>query len=113
LSVEVDGEANVTLTGQAGTSALGTISLVTNNNLSVTLNAATGSAGTVTTVAKANVYPDRTKRNRRSVGTLLVIWSRIDESQTPNYNNITDTQTSSFAEISDNQTPTWARSSVE
>jgi hypothetical protein len=37
----------------------------------------------------------------------FLIWSRIDESQTPNYTTITDTQSSSFSEIDDTQTPTW------
>jgi hypothetical protein len=53
--------------------------------------------GTVTTVAKANVYPEG-QSAIGSVGTLLV-WSRIDESQTPNYNNITDTQTPNWAKV--------------
>ena len=41
-----------------------------------------------------------------AVGKVL-IWSRIDESQTPNYTTITDTQTSSFSEIDETQTPSW------
>ena len=97
VSVNVDGEANVTPTGQAGTSALGTATTVSNNNLSVTLNAATGSLGTVTTDAEANAYPTGQSATG-SVGTVL-IWSRIDESQTPNYTTITDTQTSNWEEV--------------
>ena len=90
VSVAVDGEANVTPTGQVGTSALGTVALVTNNNLSVTLNAATGSVGTVTTDSEANVFPIGQSATG-SVGILLV-WSRIDESQNPNYNIINSNQ---------------------
>ena len=57
LSVAVDGEAIVTLTGSGtvGTSAR-TATTVSNNNLSVTLNAATGSVGSLTTDAEANVF---------------------------------------------------------
>ena len=100
VSVAVDGEANVTPTGQAGTSALGTISLVTNNHLSVTLNTATGSVGAITPDAEANVFP-LGQSATGSVGTLLV-WSRIDESQNPNYNTpngIDVTQTPNWEEV--------------
>jgi len=97
LSVEVDGEANVTPTGQAGTSALGTATTVSNNNLSVTLNAATSTLGNVTVDAEANVFPIG-QNATGSVGTILV-WSRIDETQTPNYTNVTETQTPNWEEV--------------
>ena len=100
VSVAVDGEANVTPTGQAGTSALGTISLVTNNHLSVTLNTATGSVGAIVPDAEANVFP-LGQSATGSVGTILV-WSRIDERQTPNYNTpngIDVTQTPNWEEV--------------
>jgi len=98
LSVLVDGEANVTPTGQVGTSALGTISLVTNNNLSVTLNAATSGLGSVTVDAEANVTLDALTELTASVGKVLV-WSKIDEDQTSNFDNITETQSPSWKDV--------------
>ena len=107
LSVAVDGEAIVTLTGSGtvGTSALGTATLITNNNLSVTLNTATGSLGTVTTVSEANVAVIGVQ-SVGSVGQVLV-WSLIDDTQTKNYANINTDQSSSFAENSETQNPNW------
>jgi len=98
LSVLVDGEANVTPTGQVGTSVLGTISLVTDNNLSVTLNAATSGLGSVTVDAEANVTLDALTELTASVGKVLV-WSKIDEDQTSNFDNITETQSPSWKDV--------------
>tara|TARA_R110000824_G_scaffold351614_1_gene538609 strand:+ start:18 stop:497 length:480 start_codon:yes stop_codon:yes gene_type:complete len=98
LSVLVDGEANVTPTGQAGTSALGTATTISNNNLSVTLNTATSSLGSVTVDAEANVTLDTLTELTASVGALLV-WSKIDENQTSNFNNITETQSPSWKDV--------------
>ena len=98
LSVLVDGEANVTPTGQVGTSVLGTISLVTDNNLSVTLNAATSGLGSVTVDAEANVTLDALTELTASVGKVLV-WSKIDEDQTSNFDNITETQSPGWKDV--------------
>ena len=97
LAVLVDGEANVVPTGQVGTSALGTATLITNNNLSVTLNTATGSLGTVTTDSEANVAVIGVE-SIGSVGSVLV-WSLIDDTQTKNYANINQTQTPNWEEV--------------
>jgi len=98
LSVLVDGEANVTPTGQVGTSALGTATTVSNNNLSVTLNAATSGLGSVTVDAEANVTLDALTELTASVGKVLV-WSKIDEDQTSNFDNITETQSPSWKDV--------------
>ena len=37
----------------------------------------------------------------------ILVWSLIDESQTPNYTNVTDTQNSGFAQINETQSPSW------
>jgi len=97
LSVLVDGEANVVLTGQSSTSALGTASLITNNNLSVTLNASVSALGSVSTDCKSNVTLVGQELTS-SLGAILV-WSRIDENQTPNYTSVTGTQTPSWVEV--------------
>jgi len=97
LSVLVDGEANVNPSGQVGTSALGTASLITNNNLSVTLNASVSALGSVSTDCKSNVTLVGQELTS-SLGVVLV-WSRIDENQTPNYTSVTGTQTPSWVEV--------------
>ena len=35
------------------------------------------------------------------------VWSLIDETQTPNYSDITDTQTTNYNTIDQTQTPGW------
>jgi hypothetical protein len=52
-----DAEANVTVASQLGTTALGSISLVTNNAISVSGLSATSALGTSTVDAEANVTP--------------------------------------------------------
>tara|TARA_R100001369_G_scaffold30905_1_gene54822 strand:- start:197 stop:685 length:489 start_codon:yes stop_codon:yes gene_type:complete len=95
VSVLVDGEANVFPSGVAVTSALGSISLVTNNNLSVSGYAITSTLGTVTVDAEANVTLGSLDALTGNVG-ILVAWSMIDEDQT-----------SRFQDISESQTPNW------
>tara|TARA_R100001377_G_scaffold79015_1_gene57012 strand:+ start:1537 stop:2025 length:489 start_codon:yes stop_codon:yes gene_type:complete len=95
VSVLVDGEANVFPSGVAVTSALGSISLVTNNNLSVSGYAITSTLGTVTVDAEADVTLGSLDALTGNVG-ILVAWSMIDEDQT-----------SRFQDISESQTPNW------
>jgi len=105
VTVTVDAEANVTPTGQSGTSALGTPTLVLVNNISVSGFSTTSDVGSVSVVAKANAQPTGVSATGE-VGIILV-WSLIDESQTPNYTNVTDTQNSGFAQINETQSPSW------
>ena len=105
VTVTVDAEANVTPTGQLGTSALGTPTLVLVNNISVSGFSTTSDVGSVSVVAKANAQPTGVSATGE-VGIILV-WSLIDESQTPNYTNVTDTQNSGFAQINETQSPSW------
>ena len=97
MQLDVDGEANVSVTGLAATSAIGTATTISNNNLSVTLNAATGSAGAITSDAEANVYPVGQSATG-SVGKLM-IWSLINEDQTSRFENITETQTPDWNDV--------------
>ncbi len=105
VTVTVDAEANVTPTGQSGTSALGTPTLVLVNNIPVSGFSTTSDVGSVSVVAKANAQPTGVSATGE-VGIILV-WSLIDESQTPNYTNVTDTQNSGFAQINETQSPSW------
>lgn len=106
VTVSVDAEANVTPTGQSGTSALGTPTLVLVNNIPVSGFSTTSDVGSVSVVAKANAQPTGVSATGE-VGTFILIWSLIDESQTPNYTNVTNTQNSGFAQINENQSPSW------
>ena len=105
VTVTVDAEANVTPTGQSATSALGTPTLVLVNNIPVSGFTTTSDVGSVSVVAKANAQPTGVSATGE-VGIILV-WSLIDESQTPNYTNVTDTQNSGFAQINETQSPSW------
>jgi len=79
------------------TSSLGTISLITKNNISVTGSQIDTAIGTVAIIAKANVTPTGLQINS-AVGKIL-IWSIIDQNQTPNYANIDTTQNDNWKEI--------------
>ena len=106
VTVSVDAEANVTPTGQSGTSALGTPTFVLVNNIPVSGFSTTSDVGSVSVVAKANAQPTGVSATGE-VGTFILIWSLIDESQTPNYTNVTNTQNSGFAQINETQSPSW------
>jgi|TARA_R110000744_G_scaffold298886_1_gene408404 hypothetical protein len=101
LSVAVDGEAIVTLTGSGtvGTSALGTATLITNNNLSVTGFSMTGStnAGGLVVNSDANVSVQLDSATG-ATGTILV-WSMVDDSQTPNWVAVDDSQTPNWENV--------------
>jgi len=66
---------------------------------------AAASVGSLTVVAKATVSITGVSATGE-VGNPFV-WSLIDESQTPNYSDVTDTQTPNYTTIDDSQTPNW------
>tara|TARA_R110000744_G_scaffold26770_1_gene65648 strand:- start:610 stop:1086 length:477 start_codon:yes stop_codon:yes gene_type:complete len=98
VAVLVDGEANVVPTGQAATSALGSISLVTNNNLSVSGFSAPAQTGVIIPDAEATITLTTLTAMTSSLG-LVQVYSLIDSSQSPNYSTITDTQTPTWEEV--------------
>jgi len=99
LSVAVDGEAIVTLTGAGtvGTSAIGTPVLSTNNNLSVVGYSMTASLGTVTTVSKGNVSTEL-EQATGSLGSVFV-WSDTDDAQTTTWNTVTATNDPNWQQV--------------
>jgi len=101
----VTGTANIFPTGVAATGSVGSVTFIALANVYPIGVSGTGQVGSITPNAAANIYPNGVSATGQ-VGKLL-IWSRIDESQTPNYTTITDTQSSSFSEIDDTQIPTW------
>ena len=77
---------NLSVSGFGTTSALGTSTTRTVNNVFVTGFAGTSSLGTVTTVCKANISPELGQAEGL-VG-FTRIWSLIDDSQTPNWEEV-------------------------
>ena len=91
-SVTVVGVANVSVTGVSGTSALG--SFFTTN----TVVQMTSAIGTPTTVGEANIEVTGVSATS-AIGVLGTIWGNIIPSQTSNFTNITVSQTPDWVEI--------------
>ena len=96
-SVGVIASSNSLPTNVIGTTAVNSVGLITNNILPITLGAATGSVNSVSPSAAANIFPTEVN----ATGTLgnILVWSLIDDSQTPNYSIISTTQTPSWSEV--------------
>jgi len=93
------GNAEVAVTNVIGTTAVNSVSLITNNILPITLGAATGALGDETVQASANAHLDNTNILATGVIADILVWSLIDDSQTPNYSAISTTQTPSWSEV--------------
>jgi hypothetical protein len=93
----VDAEANVSVTGLASTSAIGSVIVYENEVVNLPTFAITSALGTATTVAKANVTP--IGLGITSGTGVVLVWGEIDETQTPNYAIISQTQTPSWTEV--------------
>ena len=92
-------DANVFPTNVVGTTALSSVGIISNNILPITLGAATGSITSLTTIADANVSVDNTDVLATGVLGKLLIWSLVDDSQTPNYSTISTTQSPDWSEV--------------
>tara|TARA_R100001369_G_scaffold90839_1_gene130560 strand:+ start:2437 stop:2916 length:480 start_codon:yes stop_codon:yes gene_type:complete len=99
LSVAVDGEAIVTLTGAGtvGTSALGTATLSTNNNISVVGYSMTSSLGSVTTVSKADISIELEQAT--SLLGVTFVWSDVDDAQSTTWNTVTTTNNPNWEKV--------------
>ena len=99
-SVTVVGLANISVTGVAGTSTLG--SFFTTN----TESQMTSAIGTTTVVGKAVVEVTGFGMTS-TIGVLRGTWGNIIPSQDSNFTNIAVSQTSDFTNITASQTPDW------
>ena len=100
LAVEVDGEANVSPTGVAATSAVGSLTTITNNNLSVTLNAAVANTGEPVIIARAIVtLPDDIVTGLTTNEPYLNVWSLIPPNQDTDWEPVNDSQTPNWREV--------------
>jgi hypothetical protein len=95
----------VEVTGQAITSAIGSVTVYENEIVTLTGNAITLSLGSVSTIAKANIVLTGIAINT-SVGVPLV-WGELNPDQTPSYATIDESQTPSYATIDESQTPAY------
>ena len=85
------------VTERGATSALGSIVVHENEIVNVSGLSSTSGLGSVSTIAKANVSIS----GQQATGGLasLLIWSLVDTSQTPNYNEVSTTQTPSWTSL--------------
>ncbi len=88
-------------------SATGTATQVAQVNFNGTMAEAVSALSTLGVIKTANVYPTGVQLTI-SIGGALV-WAVIDDSQTPNWQNITNTQGSGWTEVNDAQTPGWTQ----
>jgi len=105
-AVTVTADANVSVTGVAGTSALGSTTVRTVNRVPVTGVQATGAVGTADATGLANVYVIGVSGTCETNGFTLV-WGEIDTDQTANWVNIGTSQSPNWVQIDTNQSPNW------
>jgi hypothetical protein len=94
--------ALVTVTGVAGTSALGSETVTGTSVLSLTGQAATGATGTVTLESKYLVTGVTATANAG----IVLVYTSIVPSQTPNWTDIT-TASPSWSDETPSQNPDW------
>ena len=101
-----DCAANVTSTTLVTTSALGSVIVYENELINLPTFAITSSLGTALTNAQATATITDGLGITTNLGVVLV-WGKIDESQTPSYSAIDESQTPSYSAIDESQTPDW------
>ena len=84
-------------TGVAGTSALGTLTLVTNNIIAVTTDALTSALGSVTATGEANT----SVTGVYGTGEIsqILVWGIIVPGQDPSWGGIDDSQSPGWQEV--------------
>jgi hypothetical protein len=95
--------ANVTPTGVGAQGAVGTVT--TQSAYYLTGVSATGQIGTTSVVAGCKVFVVGVQAV--AVVTTPLVWSVINDNQTPNWVPVADSQTGNWAQVNDNQTPNW------
>ena len=74
------------VTGNAGTSAAGTVTTATSNTIPVTGFAGTSAVGTVTVIAKAVVVPEGVSAT--GIVPRVNVWGLVPNAQTPNWKEV-------------------------
>ena len=99
-SVTVTGAAKISVTGIAGTTALGN-TFETVNGVS-----ATASVGTVTVTGTANISVTGVAATG-AIGEARIPWNQVIPNQTPDYSGITASQSPSYSSIASTQNPSY------
>ena len=97
MSVDVDGEANVVISGLSTTSAVGSVTVHHNEKFNVDGVSCTGSVGSVTIIAKANVTPISLVATTGTPSGL--VWGTIDDAQDPSWSTVTDTNDPDWEQV--------------
>ena len=98
--VTITGDANISVTGIAGTTALGN-TFETVNGVS-----ATAAVGTVTVTGTANISVTGVAATG-AVGELYIPWGQLISDQAPDYSGLTPSQTPSYSSIASTQNPSY------
>ena len=97
----------MTPAGQSATGAVGTgLSFVGKANVTPSGQVGTSAVGSITPAAAAKVRPDGVSATV-ALNDNLIIWHEFDTTQTPNYSNIDDTQTPGWTDIDESETASW------
>ena len=99
------GDANVYPTTVAGTTELGSLGIICDNNIGVTLDAATGGLGSLTPTGTASVVLTGTSGTGET--SQILVWGEVDDTQDPDWSTISDSQSPSWSGVSDTQNPDW------
>ena len=85
------------ISGLAATSAVGSVTVHHNAKFNIDGVSATGDVGSVSTISKANVSV--TGVSATGFITNVLVWGLIDDTQTPNYDNINTNQTPEWEDV--------------
>ncbi len=105
--VEIIGEAVVNVTGVEGTTQLGTVEAKASADVDVTGLQVTGQVGSVTVIEGEGVLIDITGFLLTASTSDVLVWSDIDDNQTPGWVDVNDSQTSGWVDVDDTQSTNW------
>jgi len=85
----------------------GGVTVEADANVDTTGLEATGTAGTVTVIEGRGVLVDITGFLLTASTSKVLVWSDIDDGQTPGWVDINDSQTNSWSDVNEAQSPNW------
>jgi hypothetical protein len=89
----------------AGVATLGDVGVIHVTGVFVSGVSATGFVDTATTVAGCKVFPVGVQAT--AIITTPLVWSEINDTQTPDWQAVDDAQAGVWTAVNDNQTPNW------